>query len=54
MNNYPFNDYSSCVSWIETQKRFKKKTSIDVPSFNNISLPKIKNLVEQEQDVWKL
>lgn len=29
MNNYPFSDYSSCVSWIETQKRFNKKTSID-------------------------
>ena len=24
-NNYPFNDYSSCVAWIESQKRFNKK-----------------------------
>lgn len=28
-NNYPFNDYSSCVAWIESQKRFNKKVSLD-------------------------
>ena len=29
MLNYPFNDYSSCVSWIESQKRFSPKVSLD-------------------------
>lgn len=29
MLNYPFNDYSSCVTWIESQKRFSPKVSLD-------------------------
>ena len=29
MLNYPFNDYSSCVAWIESQKRFSPKVSLD-------------------------
>ena len=31
----------------------KEKTSFDVPDLDDISLPKIKNLVEKEQDIWK-
>lgn len=31
----------------------KEKTSFDVPVLDDISLPKIKNLVEKEQDIWK-
>jgi hypothetical protein len=31
----------------------KEKTSVDVPDLDDISLPKIKNLVEKEQDIWK-
>ena len=31
----------------------KKKATIDVPNLDDISLPKIKNLVESEQDIWK-
>lgn len=31
----------------------KKKTSFNVPDLDDISLPKIKNLVEKEQDIWK-
>lgn len=27
--NYPFNDYQSCITWIESQKRFNKKVSLD-------------------------
>ncbi len=29
MPNYPFNNYSSCVTWIESQKRFSPKVSLD-------------------------
>ncbi len=29
MPNYPFNDYASCVTWIESQKRFSPKVSLD-------------------------
>lgn len=29
MPNYPFNNYSSCVAWIESQKRFSPKVSLD-------------------------
>lgn len=31
----------------------KQKASFDVPDLDDISLPKIKNLVEKEQDIWK-
>ncbi len=29
MSNYPFNDITSCIAWVESQKRFNKKTSLD-------------------------
>ncbi len=29
MLNYPFTDYSSCVTWIESQKRFNPKVSLN-------------------------
>ncbi|MBQ8293176.1 MAG: bifunctional folylpolyglutamate synthase/dihydrofolate synthase [Bacilli bacterium] len=28
-NTYPFNDITSCINWIESQRRFSKKTSLD-------------------------
>lgn len=31
----------------------KEKRTFDVPNLEDISLPKIKNLVEKEQDIWK-
>lgn len=31
----------------------EKKNSFEIPDLDDISLPKIKNLVEKEQDIWK-